>query len=141
MVRVPRGRGHAPPVGREVADDGRVIGEGEEPREAVSGSRGSRQSGSSPSRNSTTSGSRSGGNAVSEADAISGRSRASTVSLKRVLWLEPLAGPPGLLGPLGLGVEGEGVEERFLLAGLVALELAGAQSCPDKCQVQEDFLK
>ena len=55
---------------RMVADDGRVIGEGEEPREAVSGSRGSRQSGSSPSRNSTTSGSRSGGNAVSEADAI-----------------------------------------------------------------------
>ncbi|MGB0823673.1 MAG: hypothetical protein ACPGSK_06035, partial [Alphaproteobacteria bacterium] len=58
---------------RMVADDGRVIGEGEEPREAVSGSRGSRgsrQSGGSASGNSTTSGSRSGGNAVSEADAI-----------------------------------------------------------------------
>ena len=87
---------------------------------------------------------RAGGRNVSEADAISrGSSRASTVSvsLKRVLGFEPLAGPPGLLGTLGLGVEGEGVEERFLLAGLVALELAGAQSCPDKCQVQEDFLK
>ena len=58
---------------RMVADDGRVIGEGEEPREAVSGSRGSRgsrQSGGSASGNSSTSGSRSGGNAVSEADAI-----------------------------------------------------------------------
>ena len=65
---------------RMVADDGRVIGEGEEPREAVSGSRGSRQSGASSSGNSSTSGSRSsgggssgsrsGGNTVSDADAI-----------------------------------------------------------------------
>ncbi len=57
---------------RRVADDGRVIGEGEEPQETVSGSRGSRQTASDGGGDSgdQTTGSRAGRNSVSDSDAI-----------------------------------------------------------------------
>lgn len=57
---------------RRVADDGRVIGEGEEPQETVSGSRGSRQTASDGGGGSgdQATGSRAGRNSVSDSDAI-----------------------------------------------------------------------
>ena len=56
---------------RRVADDGRVIGEGEEPQETVSGSRGSRQTASDGGGSGDqATGSRAGRNSVSDSDAI-----------------------------------------------------------------------